>query len=221
MYFRPCAACKNKGQAMIVRYGIYGTRLTFFLIGLLLLAAPCAYAHKVTVFAWVQGDTIHTESKFSGGKHVQGGTIEVYDPDGNKLLEGTTDEQGRFSFPVPGKSDLKIVLAAGSGHSNHWVVHAEELGGAVTGQGSPQKSATHLSGNVSETPDGISSTCPNAREIEQIVQYSLDQKLAPLRAQLADPAWGFRDIVAGIGYILGLMGLAAYIQFRKQSGHKP
>lgn len=206
---------------MIMRYGIYGTRLSFLLIGLLLLTAPCAYAHKVTIFAWAQGDTIHTESKFSGGKHVQGGKIEVYGPDENKLLEGTTDEQGRFSFPVPGKSDLKIVLVAGSGHSNHWIVRAEELGGADTGQGSPPKTALPLSGSVSETPDGTSSSCPNVREIEQIVQYSLDQKLAPLRAQLADPAWGLRDVVAGIGYILGLMGLAAYIQNRKQSGRKP
>ena len=28
-----------------------------------------ALAHKITVFGWVEGDTVFTESKFSGGKN--------------------------------------------------------------------------------------------------------------------------------------------------------
>ncbi|MCP4220930.1 MAG: hypothetical protein GY765_40250, partial [bacterium] len=51
-----------------------------------------AYAHKVIVFAWVDGDTIYTESKFSGGRKVKNGLIFVYGPKGKLLLEGKTDE---------------------------------------------------------------------------------------------------------------------------------
>jgi hypothetical protein len=43
----------------------------------------------------------------------------------------------------------------------------------------------------------------------------VEKELAPLKAQLAEQAWGLRDIVAGIGYILGLMGLASYVHYRK------
>ena len=35
---------------------------------LLLLSFSLALAHNVTVFAWVEGDTVHVESKFSGGR---------------------------------------------------------------------------------------------------------------------------------------------------------
>lgn len=196
---------------------IFG-RNALFLIGLLLLAAPSANAHKVTVFAWVEGDTIHTRSKFSGGKHVQNGKIDVFDAAGNKLLEGNTDEQGNFSFPVPAKSELKIVLTAGSGHSNHWIVPAEEIGGHGTQADTQTQSVANRA--VGTPASVVETTCLQARDIERIIELSLERKLAPLKAQLADPAWGLRDIVAGFGYILGLMGLASYIHFRKQVRRK-
>ena len=49
------------------------SRLRIVIIALLILfslAGPAA-AHKVIVFAWVNGNTIHTESKFSGGRKVK------------------------------------------------------------------------------------------------------------------------------------------------------
>ena len=55
-----------------------------------------AHAHRVTIFAWVDGDTVHTQSKFGGGKKVNNGQINVYDPDGNLVLTGNTDENGEF-----------------------------------------------------------------------------------------------------------------------------
>jgi len=70
------------------------------------LAVPCAaHAHKVTVFAWVDGDRVVTESKFSRGRMVKQGRIVVYDLQGEKLLEGETDEQGRFPFPCRATTD--------------------------------------------------------------------------------------------------------------------
>ena len=43
-----------------------------------------ASAHRVNVFAWVEGDTIYVESKFAGGKKVTSGKIVVTDPRGNQ-----------------------------------------------------------------------------------------------------------------------------------------
>ena len=39
------------------------------------VAVQSASAHRVNVFAWVDGDTIHVESKFSGGKKVKTGKV--------------------------------------------------------------------------------------------------------------------------------------------------
>ena len=98
-----------------------------WVIGFLCFRIETADAHRVVVFAWVEGDTVYVESKFSGGKRVNAGKITVTDPQGKALLTGTTDENGKFSFKIPAKSDLKIVLLAGEGHRGEWTVTADEL----------------------------------------------------------------------------------------------
>ena len=60
----------------------------------------------------------------------------------------------------------------------------------------------------------------NLDEIRQVVEKSLDQKLKPVlnilvESQQSGPT--LRDILGGIGYILGLMGLGAYIHFRRKT----
>ncbi len=86
-----------------------------------------AQAHKVSIFAYAEGGTVYTESYFPDGKMVQDGTIEVYDSQGQKLLEGKTDQDGKFSFPVPKKDDLKIVIIASMGHKSEFVLKKDEL----------------------------------------------------------------------------------------------
>ena len=109
-----------------------GIRMIFLVTTILIASAP-ALAHKVNIFAWVEAGQVHTESKFSGGKRVSGGKIEVFDHNNSMLLEGTTDEKGYFAFPVPADAQtLEIVLIAGMGHTNHWRVSAQELGTAAS-----------------------------------------------------------------------------------------
>lgn len=84
-------------------------------------------AHGVYLFAWVEGDTVYVESKFSGGKKVKAGKIIVTDPRGTELLKGTTNENGEFSFKVPKKTDLKIVLLAGEAHRAEWTIPLAEI----------------------------------------------------------------------------------------------
>ena len=98
----------------------------FSMTGVLFWAEP-ARAHKVTIFAWVEGDTVHTQSKFSGGKKAQNATVVVYDTRGNRLLEGKTDKNGEFSFTPPIKTGLKVVLEASMGHAAQWTIPEEEI----------------------------------------------------------------------------------------------
>ena len=48
------------------------------------------------------------------------------DAHGNRILEGTTDDQGRFSFPKPGPGSLSVVLHAGMGHRAEWQLESEK-----------------------------------------------------------------------------------------------
>jgi nickel transport protein len=94
---------------------------------LLLTMIGAAHAHKVSVFAYAENGTIFTESYFPDGKPVEEGTIEVYDQAKNKLLEGKTDREGKFSFPIPKKEDLTIVINASMGHRNEYVLKKDEM----------------------------------------------------------------------------------------------
>lgn len=96
---------------------------------LLLLACTTgpAWAHKVNLFAYVEGDKVYTESYFADGQKVIGGEIEVADASGAKLLTGKTDDKGLFAFPLAKKQTLTITVNSGMGHKNSYVLKKEEM----------------------------------------------------------------------------------------------
>jgi len=185
-------------------------------------------AHKVTIFAWVEGDIIHTQSKFSGGKRVKNAPVLVYDSKDVLLLEGKTDENGMFSFKIPKKTALKIVLKAAMGHMAVWKLRDEEFGRA---ESSPPVEPTGMKAPLEiesgpadieekgESP-GASKMFLDRRQIQEIIDASLDRKLRPITEMLADAMDrepGITEIIGGIGYIFGLVGVALYFSNRKRS----
>jgi len=104
--------------------------------GVLLLLFLCAWAtpalaHRVLVFAYLEGGTIKTESKFVPSTPVKQGKITVLDAKSNKVLvTGQTDDQGKFSCQIPPeaaaqKLDLKVVVDAGMGHRGEFLLKAK------------------------------------------------------------------------------------------------
>lgn len=189
-----------------------------------------ALAHKVMIFAWVEGDTVYTQSKFSGGRKAKNSTVVVYDNEGNQLLEGKTDKEGQFSFKVPRKTDLKIVLKGSMGHMAEWNIPAEQITGQgdVSWRNTPEvkdkaatKEAVCLSTDVKTSRElpvpaavGLS-----RQDIQDLIDESLDRKLAPIVTMLADPldrGPRLTDVIGGIGYIFGLVGVALYFANRRK-----
>ena len=204
---------------MVMKRLITGLALTW-LCGF--AALPAAHAHKVTVFAWAEGDRIFTESKFSGGKMVNAGKVEVFDGSGNLLLDGQTDDNGEFDFKAPAITDLKIVLTAGMGHQNSWLISAAELGGGeptpVVSPEPDSEPAVLETLREKVTPAAVPGL--TAREIEAIISRQLEQKIKPLTRMVAasqEKGPTLSDIFGGIGYIIGLVGLGAYVRYRKDS----
>jgi nickel transport protein len=99
-----------------------------FLILIICALTTPALAHRVLVFAYTEGDTVHTESKFVPSTPVKQGKIMVIDQKtGKELLTGQTDDQGKFSFKIPPeaqKADLKIVIEASMGHRGEFLLKA-------------------------------------------------------------------------------------------------
>ncbi len=191
-------------------------------ICLLAIMPVSAWAHRVVVFAWPEGDQIHVESKFSGGKPAQQAAVDVYDASDRKILSGQTDDQGRFTFTPPAGTGLNIVVNAGTGHQGQWRLSLEDMGQAPmpTTSVEPAPAAPQPRAPAEQAP------CPALdNDIEARLSTMLDRKLDPIKRDLAylrRPEPSMRDIFSGIGYILGLVGLAAYLQYRqklKQLGH--
>ena len=180
----------------------------------LVIAAPC-FAHKVRIFAWNEGDIIHTESKFSGGKAAQNATVTVVEnTTGTVLLQGSTDREGLFEFPLPDtdSQELDIIVDSGDGHKNHW---RYKLKPSSEKRADSPKQDPATSPIVSETAtaDGLTK-----QQLTTLLNDVLEAKLAPIRRQLAEQEEqtpSLQDIIGGIGYILGLAGIAAYIKSKK------
>jgi nickel transport protein len=197
----------------------------FFIFVTCLVTEP-AFAHRVNIFAWIEADTVHTKSKFASGREVKGGKIIVTDPQGNELLTGLTDDQGEFSFKAPGRMDLRIVLVAGQGHQADWVLHAGDMGAVSSEEKSDtkvEKKARVERATIETKNKGTEPASPASgmekEELEAVIESILDRKLKPIYAILAEirqEGPGVKDIFAGIGYILGLVGIAAYVHSRKK-----
>lgn len=183
---------------------------------LLCLSYEPALAHKVNIFAYVEGDSVYTESYFNDGRKAVGSRIVVYDKTDTQLLEGVTDEEGLFAFRIPKMEDLKIVLVAGMGHRNEYELSRSELGGeeatpaTETTAGKPTREEAAVVGQM------------DMDRIAQLIDRSLEKRLAPMvaamnRMQKAQEKPDLRDVIGGIGYIVGLAGLVMYLRGRRKA----
>lgn len=192
------------------------TRL-FFLLGCFcfFLLPQQALAHKVHVFAWVSGNTVTVESNFSGNRPLINGSVTVKDDKSKTiLLEGTGDKKGIFTFSIPAIArkeamDLRIVVAGSEGHQNQWLIPAEEYL-----QGQTVATATVQPIVVQKADSGN----PSRDQLKQVLEEVLKEELAPIRRSLAraeERKPDLRDIIGGIGYLLGLAGLIAWLRNRR------
>ena len=191
-------------------------RLWCMVLSLVFAGASFASAHRVNIFAFVDGDAVQVECGFNRSQKVKQGTVEVFDATtGARLLQGTTDDNGVFRFPVTAElreagHDLNLRIIAGEGHQNDWTVAADELASSGT-----PKTVAVAAAEVPATPASLvaGQTAPSAAapvaavsggatpaEIERIVDAALDAKLSPIKRMLAEQTEAgpnLRDIIGG------------------------
>jgi nickel transport protein len=205
------------------------------------LALPAtALAHRVNIFAYVDGPNIVADCFYSKSSRVNAGKITVSDAASGEVLgQVTTDAEGNAKFPVPAKAvanktDLKLVLVAGEGHQGDILVRAAEFAAlsakAAPAQKPAEKSAAAPAKEAKAAKAETVAAKPAAAQIdeaalarivEQAVDKSLEAKLAPVKRLLAENVEkgpGPTEIVGGIGYIVGLFGVAAFVAARRKNG---
>lgn len=189
-----------------------------------------AQAHRVNLFCVVENENIVCEASFPDGSAVKNGEITVKSKGKNEpLLKTRINDQGRAEFSIPAqardsKEDLLIGLEASMGHKASWTVQSEELGA----QDESPEADPALKAKPEHTPAEGSETNQTARaqpagifldrdEVQRIVARAVSQEVAPLKRQiqsLQQDRVSLQDILGGLGYILGLMGLTFYFKSR-------
>ncbi len=192
---------------------------------LLLLSVVSGWAHKVNLFAYVEGDRVVVEGYFSGNVKAQDSLVEVFDSDGKKILEGKTDSKGMYAFKLadlpPMKGDMRIVLDAGMGHRADFTIGQADLPVSAKKTPGPQpkteETETTSSPLAAAQPSG---QVQDSALLKKTVEDAVDQKIQPLVKMLGaqqkflmeqrDRGPTVNEIVGGIGWILGIVGVAGY-----------
>lgn len=218
-------------------------------LGLTFLLLPSlGHAHKVNIFAFVEGGIVKVEGYFADGKKAGNSDVSVYGAGDKLLFKGVTDADGSISFPAPQESTIKIVLNAGLGHQSTF-----ELSGLATAPAPKQeetpaaKPVTKSSAKVApavvspveepghshpmgenervEVPAAPASTQPamESAEVDAAVRRAVSAAMAPLVKEIQDSQdrASLTEIIGGVGYIFGLMGVVAYMQARKGAAGAP
>ncbi|KAF1075196.1 hypothetical protein [Halodesulfovibrio sp. MK-HDV] len=223
----------------------------FFAFIITCILTTSAFAHRVNIFAWAEGTTIHTESFFSSGSKAQNSAVTATDKKTGKVIaKGITNSNGEWSFPLSAdaiktKDPIVVTLDAGQGHASSWTLQAEDFADAAVSVATEQLASTKTTAPTTDTNAQASSqTSPRTAEqeseqktatpaatvtltkteLDTLIRTAVRQELVPIKAQVAklnaqilQPTTNMKDIFGGIGYILGLLGLAAFMQYRKKS----
>lgn len=198
-----------------------------FLLLNFVLSAEKAYAHKVQMFTHVEGDTVFLEGYFPDGKKTINSEVTVFDNrSGEELLKGETDNEGKFSFNAPRKTDLRIALNASLGHKTEYILHGSELSDTAGGKSVKKANADKVEKEKKEAghavavsqSDILADTPADASDVQLAVERGVEKGVTPLMRGFAECKEHvfYSEIIGGIGYIFGVLGIVLYFQSRKK-----
>lgn len=193
-------------------------------IALFLLLPQMADAHRLNVFAWLENDRIIVECNFGEKRPARNAKVSVFDSADNALLDsGMTNNEGQFVFDVPtaiaNGHGLIIVVNAGDGHQNEWRMEASELYAAASltagfAEAKLQEEKTAKPSSIATHLPPLSANYLTREEAKSLLESSL----GPIRQELAklnNKAPSLSDIIGGLGWIMGLVGIALYFKSKK------
>ncbi|ADL12317.1 hypothetical protein [Acetohalobium arabaticum] len=189
----------------------------------LILTLP-AYAHRVISYSYVEGDSVVVEGAFDDGSPTKKAKVKVYNSSGKVINKGKTNAQGIYKFEVSKKDDLKIVLEAGMGHKAESNIKQEDLPEVANSSTQQQTKDNSKQSSIQEstTTTGISEDKLRSlirEELSKELSEKLPQEIAPIKRSLIQlknkKGPGVTEILGGIGYIFGLMGIAFYFKAKR------
>jgi len=182
---------------------------------LCLLSTAPALAHKVNVYAVAGGGVVSGEGYFSDGVKAQNAQVRIFNAKGAVVARTSTKTDGTFEIALPPDASppLRVVLTASEGHQNDYTL--TDLGADTESKSEPAQPAAQdaTPANATAAPDESRLSAL----VEAAVGKAVEERLTPMRLELAKMAAQndgakMRDIVGGLGWIIGLVGLAAWFK---------
>jgi nickel transport protein len=170
-------------------------RLAAALAVLLLFALP-AEAHRLKLFAQATGENIAGYGFFIGGGRPQGADLVVTTPDGKEVSRLKTGTDGGFSFTPPAPGRYHLSLAAGDGHFAELDISTD--------------------GTVA-APAAVAPQASVPTDLDARIETAVARQIRPLLEayDAADGRVRFNDLLGGLGWIVGLAGLWAWLRSRR------
>lgn len=168
----------------------------FILIAVCGLLPRDAMAHSIDLFAHAVGDEIHGRVTYGDGSPVADSTIEIswsltdtsHDADEHSATVQTNDA-GEFRFKPSANAEHLFICRTPDGHRAAYTVKY-----------------------------GVGADPPVPNTIDDKIDASVQRHIGALQEQLHEyeRRTRLRDVLGGIGYILGLAGVAALIKTRRR-----
>lgn len=187
--------------------------LMLAVIALLLAIASPAQAHRLIVFAAADGADIHGRVRYAGGDaaRVQ---VRIEDAAGRHLATLEPGPDGRFHYRATTASAHRIIASTPDGHRAEWQITAAELAAGFA-------DAREAPDTAAPSPDAAPPAALDAidPQLAAAIERAVARALLPLREELAQTREALRmaDILGGIGWILGVAGLALWWRARARS----
>ncbi|WP_127075570.1 carboxypeptidase regulatory-like domain-containing protein [Rhodomicrobium lacus] len=176
---------------------------------MLLMFGGGAEAHKLKVFATATGAVIEGYAYFGTGGRARQSSVTVASPDGTLLGKTTTDDEGNFRYEATRRVDHVITVDGGDGHVASYTVAANELPQALSSGDGPARLPAERTGAPVAAAPAISRGGEDA-DLKAFIDQSIARQIRPLREQIDayQEKISLHDVLGGLGYILGLGGLA-------------
>ena len=193
-------------------------RLLLLATAALLVAAGPASAHRLKVFASAIGSSIEGEAYFVGSGPAAGVDVTLRDKADKVLQSGKTGPDGKFALKATGTGDITVTVDAEDGHVARFTVAASELDSNTPAAVPPAAAALAGDAKLGDAamPSAAAAAAAPAVSMADL-EIAVARKVAPLAAQIdaLQSALRIQDIIGGIGYIVGIFGLVAFLKSRR------
>lgn len=167
-------------------------RITLFLALFAATTTQWAHGHGMHIFAAMESGVVRGTVTYSDDKPAIHIPVTISDPSSVVVHELETDDAGSFVFTPRALGTHTIVAQGSDGHREETTIEV----------------------------DAIFRTSPSSNaNTQQLVEDAVGRQIVPLLEKIdsLERQTRMRDIIGGIGYILGVMGLIVFFRSAKGS----